>query len=168
MAASVSAAVEFERVFAFQTAGADVRALLEDLITRLSGPLGLRREESSPAMDSPAQDLLPGYLVGIEQALAIALAARQAGGESFLHQERAIFDHLFDVALQSDRLLRPRLLLVNALENEARRRPDIVREYLGKLALLQQRHASAEGVGNDLVAKGVAAVREKANADQAL
>ncbi len=108
--------------------------------------------------------MLPGYLAAIEQALAIGLAARQAGGELFLHQERAIFDHLFDVALQSDQLLRPRMLLVNALENQTRRRPDIAREYLEKLELLQQRHALAGGVGNELVAKGVSTVSEKAKA----
>ena len=76
--------------------------------------------------------------------------------ESFLYQERSIFDHLFDVALQGGELLRPRMLLVNALENETRRRPDIAREYLEKLALLQQRHALPPGAGSDLVAKGVA------------
>ena len=86
----------------------------------------------------------------------MGLAARMPGGESFLHQERAIFDHLFDVALQGAQLLRPRMLLVNALENQARRRPDIVREYLEKLALLQERHALPPGVGSELVAKGVA------------
>jgi hypothetical protein len=105
--------------------------------------------------------LLPGYLAAIEQALAIGLAARQTGGEPFLHQERSIFDHLFDVALHGDQLLRPRMLLVNALENQARRRPDMAREYLEKLALLQQRHVLPPGVGCDLVAKAVAVVIEK-------
>ena len=94
----------------------------------------------------------------------MGLAARQAGGESFLHQERAIFDHLFDVALQGDQLLRPRMLLVNALENQTRRRPDIAREYLGKLELLQQRYALPAGVGAELVSKGVSLVVEKAKA----
>jgi tetratricopeptide (TPR) repeat protein len=154
--------VVFELAFTLQTAGRDVLALLYDLIPRLTILLALRREESNSALGTPPPELLPGYLAAIEQALAIGLAARQVGGESFLHQERSIFDHLFDVALQSDQLLRPRMLLVNALENQARRRPDIVREYLEKLALLQQRHELSSGVGNDLVAKGVAKVSEKA------
>jgi hypothetical protein len=124
--------------------------------------LALRREESSAALATPPPELLPGYLAAIEQALAIGLAARQADGGSFLHQERAIFDHLFDVALQGDQLLRPRLLLVNALENQTRRRPDIAREYLDKLALLQSRHGLPAGVGADLVAKGVKTVADKA------
>jgi tetratricopeptide (TPR) repeat protein len=154
--------VTFEQVFTLQTAGHDALALLYELIPRLTALLGLRREEANSALGTPPAELLPAYLTAIEQALAIGLAARQSGGESFLHQERSIFDHLFDVAIHGDQLLRPRMLLVNALENETRRRPDIAREYLDKLALLQQRHALPLGVGGDLVAKGVKAVIEKA------
>lgn len=151
-----------ELPFTLQTAGPDALSLLYDLIPRLTTLLGLRREESNAALGTPPADLLPGYLGAIEQALAIGLAARHTGSESFLHQERSIFDHLFDVALQGDQLLRPRMLLVNALENQTRRRPDIAREYLEKLTLLQDRHALPPGVGSDLVAKGVEAVVEKA------
>jgi len=156
--------VVFEQAFTLQTAGQDVLTLLYDLIPRLTLLLALRREESNSALGTPPPELLPGYLAAIEQALAIGLAARHAGGGSFLHQERSIFDHLFDVALQSDQLLRPRMLLVNALENQTRRRPDIAREYLEKLAMLQQRHAQTSSVGNELVAKGVEKVSEKAKA----
>jgi hypothetical protein len=160
----VASPVVFEQAFTLDTAGRDVHTLLYDLIPRLTTLLVLRREESNSALGTPPPELLPGYLAAIEQALAIGLAARQTGGESFLHQERAIFDHLFDVALQSDQLLRPRMLLVNALENQTRRRPDIAREYLEKLALLQSRHVLTKSVGNELVAKGVAKVNEKAKA----
>ena len=66
------------------------------------------------------------------------------------------------MALEGAELLRPRMLLVNALENQARRRPDIVREYLDKLALLQQQHALPAGAGSALVEKGVNTVRQKA------
>ena len=156
-------AVVFEQAFALQSAGQHALELLFDLIPRLTSLLALRREESNAALGTPPGELLPGYLTAIEQALAIGLAARQTSGESFLHQERSIFDHLFDVALQGGQLLRPRMLLVNALENETRRRPDIAREYLAKLALLQDRHALPPGVGSDLVAKGVKAVVEKAD-----
>jgi tetratricopeptide (TPR) repeat protein len=156
------APVEFEHLFDLASAGHDALTTLYDLIPRLTALLSLRREESNSALGTPPAELLPGYLSAIEQALAIGLAARHPGGESFLHQERAIFDHLFHVALQGGQLLRPRMLLVNALENETRRRPDIAREYLDKLALLQQRHVLPPGVGSDLVVKGVDAVIEKA------
>jgi tetratricopeptide (TPR) repeat protein len=159
--------VVFEQPFALQTAGHDALAVLYELIPQLTSLLALRREESNSALGTPPADLLPGYLAAIEQALAIGLAARQTGGESFLHQERSIFDHLFDVALLGDQLLRPRMLLVNALENQTRRRPDMAREYLDKLSLLQQRHVLPPGVGADLVAKAVAVVIEKAKFETA-
>jgi tetratricopeptide (TPR) repeat protein len=153
---------EFALGFDLRSAGHDALTMLYDLIPRLTVLLALRREESNSALGTPPAELLAAYLAAIEQALAIGLAARQTTGESFLHQERSIFDHLFDVALQGEQLLRPRMLLVNALENETRRRPDIAREYLDKLAMLQQRHALIAGVGSELVEKGVATVGEKA------
>jgi tetratricopeptide (TPR) repeat protein len=154
--------VVFEQAFNLESAGHDVLTLLYDLIPRVTILLALRREEAAAALGTPPAELLPGYLAAIEQALAVGLAARQTGGEGFLHQERSIFDHLFDVALHGAELLRPRMLLVNALENETRRRPDIAREYLEKLTLLQQRHALPDGVGAALVAQGVKTVTEKA------
>jgi hypothetical protein len=157
-----AAPVVFEQAFELASAGHDVLTLLYELISRLTNALGLGREESSAVLGTPPAELLPGYLTAIEQALAIALAARHVGNESFLHQERSIFDHLFDVALHGAELLRPRMLLINALENETRRRPDIAREYLGKLSLLQQRDALSPGAGAALVAKGVKTVMEKA------
>ena len=99
---------------------------------------------------------------GCEQALAVGLAARQPAGASFLYQERSIFDHLFDVSLHGPQLLRPRMLLVNALENQSRRRKDIVVEYLDKLALLQDKHALPAGKGSELVARAVQTVSDKA------
>jgi tetratricopeptide (TPR) repeat protein len=158
--------VVFEQAFTLQTAGLDALTMLYDLIPRLTILLALRREESNSALGTPPAEQLPGYLAALEQALAVGLAARQTGGESFLQQERSIFDHLFDVALQGGQQLRPRMLLVNALENQARRRPDMAREYLDKLALLQQRHALPPGVGSDLLAKGVDAVFGKVQTDR--
>ena len=154
----------FEQAFSLETAGRDVLALLNDLVPRLTILLALRREDAGAALAMPPAELLPGYLAGLEQALAVGLAARQQGGANFLHQERSIFDHLFDVALGGAELLRPRMLLLNALENQARRRPDMVREYLERLALLQQQHALPESAGSALVDQGVRTVVEKAQA----
>ena len=156
-------AVQFEQAFELRTVAQDSLTLLNDLITRVTILLALRREDSAPEL-TLSTGIIPGYLTAIEQALAVGLAARLPDAGSFLHQERAIFDHLFDVALYGEEQVRPRLLLVNALENQARRRPDMVREYLEKLALLQDKHPLPESAGATLVAKGVAAVKEKANA----
>lgn len=154
--------VVFEQAFSLETAGRDVLALLNDLIPRLTILLALRREEAGDALAMPPPELLPAYLAGLEQALAVGLAARQPEAGNFLHQERSIFDHLLDLAVQGSTLLRPRLLLVNALENQARRRPDIAREYLGRLSLLEQQKPVPEGSGRELVARGVRIVVDKA------
>jgi tetratricopeptide (TPR) repeat protein len=155
-------AVHFEQAFTLQTAGRDVLALFNDLLPRLTILLALRREDTGDALAMPSPEALPGYLAALEQALAVGIAARQQGADNFLHQERSIFDHLFDVALQNAALLRPRMLLVNALENQTRRRPEIAREYLGKLSLLQRQHAAPDGAGGELLARGVQTVVEKA------
>jgi hypothetical protein len=155
-------AVVFEQAFTLQTAGRDVLSLLNDLIPRLTILLALRREDAGADLAMPPPELLPGYMAGLEQALAVGLAARQTDGANFLYQERSIFDHLFDIAVQGADLLRPRMLLVNALENQTRRRPEVAREYLGKLALLQQQHPAPEGAGSQLVVRGVRTVEEKA------
>jgi tetratricopeptide (TPR) repeat protein len=154
--------VVFEQAFSLQTAGRDVLALLNDLIPRLTILLALRREEAAASLAMPPPELLPAYLAGLEQALAIGLAARQADAGQFLYQERSIFDHLVDVAVQGGQLLRPRMLLVNALENQARRRPDIAREYLGKLALIQQQKPMSENSERELLARGVQTLVDKA------
>jgi hypothetical protein len=155
--------VMFEQAFELASCAQDALTVLNDLLTRVTILLALRREDSSAALATPDAGLIPGYLTGIEQALAVGLAARMPAA-SFLHQERAIFDHLFEVALYGAEQLRPRMLLVNALESEARRRPDIVREYLEKLALLQEKHPLPAGQGAQLVAAGVQTVRQKVSA----
>jgi tetratricopeptide (TPR) repeat protein len=154
-----AAPVIFERAFTPATAGEDVMGLLNDLLTRLTILLALRREDAG--LETPPENLLPGYLAGIEQALAVGLAARQPDTPNFLYQERAIFDHLFDVAIYGQRLLRPRMLLVNALEAQSRRRKDVAAEYLDKLALLQEKHALPPGPGVELVTQAVAALNQK-------
>jgi hypothetical protein len=147
--------------FSLQTSAHDTLTLLHELMARLSALLSLRREELGASLAPPPADLLPAYLIGIEQALAVGLAARAPGGDASLYQERAIFDHLLEVALQGGETLRPRLLLINALENQARRRPDIAREYVDKLALLQQRLPLTDS-SRELVARAVATVTQKA------
>jgi tetratricopeptide (TPR) repeat protein len=154
--------IVFEHAFELRSSAHDVLTLLHEVVSRLTLLLALKREETAAALATPPAELLPGYLTAIEQALAVGLAARMQTSESFLFQERAIFDHLFDVALHGGDLLRPRMLLINALESETRRRPDIAREYLGKLSLLQQRHTSIDGPGAELIASAVRIVTDKA------
>jgi hypothetical protein len=151
--------VVFERAFGQTSAGEDISALLNDVLSRLTILLALRREDAFPSLITPGQALLPNYLAALEQALAVGLAARHAGDETFLREDRFIFDHLLEVALQGKDLLRPRLLLVNALEYLSRRRKEIAREYLDKAASLQRTHALPLDAGGHLIERGLAIVR---------
>jgi hypothetical protein len=152
--------VVFEQAFTLETAGRDLLALLNELLPRLTILLALRREEMDATLAMPPPELLPATWPAWSRRCGGPRASRAA---RISCQERSIFDHLFEVALEGAELLRPRMLLVNALENQARRRSDIVREYLEKLALLQEQHALPAGAGSVLVAKGVNTVREKAS-----
>src|SRR5262249_33833557 len=78
-----AATVTFTHVFGFETAAADVLALYQTLNSRLTRLLNL---EQRPAGDLCAPDatLLPGYMAVSEQALAVAMAAREPEQEGLL------------------------------------------------------------------------------------
>ncbi len=137
-------------------------ALLEDLATRATILLGVQRKEGDPALATPRNSLLPAYLTALEYALVVEMAARRDAGDSLQIEERAIFDHLLDVATKGGRQLRPRMLLMNALENQSRRRPGIVAEYFDGARMLNERHTS--GAGAEVMEKAVATIADKTGA----
>ncbi len=128
-----------------------VVALLETVMMRASVLLSLQRQDAEPSLAAPDSGRLSAYLSALEQALAVWLAVREDVGDAFLNPERAVFDQLFEVCENGARLLRPRMLLVTALEQRARRRPDLVNEYLGKLLPLQEKHAPGHVSGARLL-----------------
>ncbi len=157
------ATVTFEHSFRVETAASDVQAL--------PGPdcapdpaVGARAEARGWTWSRRAMTCFPAISPSPNRRWPWPWPRAQPEQDGLLYQERAIFDHLLDVALRSPKLPRPRMLLVNALENQARRRKDIVAEYLGKLALLQEKHPLPPGQGHDLVAAAVRTVVDKARA----
>ena len=161
----MATAVVFEQAFSLETAGRDVLALLNDLLPRLTILLALRREDT----EHGARDAAAGAAAGISSPDSSRRSrwdwprASKAARTSCTRNARSSIT-CSTWRWSGAELLRPRMLLVNALENQARRRPDMVREYLDKLALLQQQHALPEGAGSSLVEKGVRTVAEKAQA----
>lgn len=139
-------------------------ALLEDLMARANILLAVKRRDEDPALATPGGVRLAAYLTALEQALVVGLAARQNVDDSFLVDERAIFDHLLDVAANDAALLRPRMLLVNALETHSRHRPGIVRDYLDGLLVLQERHPCVHEPGARLVKQAIATMADKLRA----
>jgi len=92
------------------------------------------------------------YVWCLESALVISTANAATNKESAIWGERSLIDRLLDLAVSLPASIRCRILLLNAVEKEARRRPDIIKEYLEKLSLLQQRHPLGAGPATDLVA----------------
>jgi hypothetical protein len=82
-------------------------------------------------------------------------------GANFLYGERSIVDSLLLLAVDTPTNVRTRCMLLNTLEKEARRRPDIVREYVDKLRRLQIEHPLRAGAASTLVAAAMAILEAK-------
>jgi tetratricopeptide (TPR) repeat protein len=102
------------------------------------------------------------YVLSLESALVIATASVATSERAPIWGERGLIDTLLDVAASVPASVRCRLLLLNSIEREARRRPDIVKEYLEMLSLLQQRHPLPAGPAADLISAAMKAIRASA------
>lgn len=137
-----------------------VQAALERLLAELRGLPGLNIQ---PAGSQPGWALGEHsgiYAAVLEQALIVALVGSTPSEKPSIWGERAMLDRLLEVAVAIPTHARFRLLLLNTVQKEGRRRPDIVREYLDKLSLLQQRHPLAPGVAADLATAALEKIRE--------
>ncbi len=148
--AALRGAVELELGFGVQTMAHDAITLRDEMVARLADLLHLAREPAMPGLATPMAEALPAYVIALEQALVPALVARGVAGESLLEREREILDLLFHAAIDGAELLRPRMLFASALAGEMRR-PDIAREYLDRLTLLQRRYPLPAGKGDELI-----------------
>ncbi len=136
-----------------------VQSALERLLTELRGLPGLDIQPADPSQ-WPLREHAATYAAVLEQALLVALAGSAQTGRPAIWGERAMLDRLLQAAVSAPANPRPRLLLLNTIQKEGRRRPDIVREYLEKLALLQQRHPLPAGAAADLAAAALEKIRE--------
>jgi len=134
----------------------DSMAALQAAYERLTGALTalpdmkLVRTPSPLSLSTPAD--VQSYVWCLESALVISTANAATNKEPAIWGERSLIDRLLDLAVSLPASIRCRILLLNAVEKEARRRPDIIKEYLEKLSLLQQRHPLGAGPATDLVA----------------
>jgi tetratricopeptide (TPR) repeat protein len=109
----------------------------------------------------PPENKLARYLFASEQALAVGSAILEKASSGFLYGERSIVDNLLLLAVDTPTSVRTRCLLLNTLEKEARRRPDIVREYRDKLRRLQKEHPLSAGAAAALVSAAMATLEAK-------
>jgi tetratricopeptide (TPR) repeat protein len=137
---------------------APVMASLNNLLRALSTITAMQVPED---LATPSPQNLAQYLVGIEQALAVSTANIETNSGNLLHAERSIIDNLLLLAVATPASARTRCLLLNTMEKESRRRPDIVREYSDKLRRLQSTHLLRQGATADTVSAGFAMLEAK-------
>lgn len=137
-----------------------VHSALERLLTELRGLPGLNIQPAGADPGWALKEHAGHYAAVLESALLIALVGSGQSEKPAIWGERAMLDRLLEAAVAIPTNPRFRLLLLNTVEKEGRRRPDIAREYLDKLSLLQQRHPLAPGAAADLAAAALQKIRE--------
>lgn len=142
-----------------------VQSALDRLITELRGLPGLNIQPVGSTPQWALREHAGIYTAVLEQALLVALNSSATSGKPAIWGERSMLDRLLQVAITTPANPRPRLLLLNTVQKEGRRRPDIVREYLDKLSLLQQRHPLPAGAAADLATAALDRIRESVKAN---
>lgn len=165
--------------FALDQPAAVLNAARQRLFEVINTRPSIKDVPLAPVLDGPSGDQLPSYVRCLEDALLFTLAApasidsgatpppgeqlpgqqQPASGLPNIFGDRALIDRQLHLAVAAPESARSRLLLLNSLEKEARRRPDIVREYLSKVDLLQQQNPLPPGPAADLAAAAVAELR---------
>lgn len=123
----------------------DAAASISDIAKRTIRELESVAEVSvmptSEGLLPPTIAMLPQYVSGLEQALAVSCSALAPDTRPFLYAERSILDFLLDLCLREPDNVIMRLLLLSTVERESRARPDIAKEYRERLERLQHEHS---------------------------
>ena len=119
------------------------QAGLSDLTKRLVVFLeqqNITRRERTSSYQLPAQDGLADYLLRLEQLLAVRCARMETTPEGFLHGEREIIEGNLQLCLASPQNVTTRILLAQTLLTMSKVKPAAVKEFAGKIELLQKEH----------------------------
>lgn len=113
---------------------------LASALARLSGT-----DRRSPSLYGvPLGPDFISYLVRLEQLLAVRCSALEDVPAGFLSGERDILDGNLHLCLAHPKIVSLRILLLQTCLSMKRIRPDITREYMGKLEMLQREHPLPE------------------------
>jgi hypothetical protein len=121
-------------------AAAAIREIAKRTLRELESVAEISMHPRSELLRPPSVALLPSYISGLEQALAVFCSALAPDTHPFLYAERSILDHLLDLCLREPDNVPMRLLLLSTVERESRARPDIAQEYRARLERLQTEH----------------------------
>jgi tetratricopeptide (TPR) repeat protein len=127
-----------ERSFPFAEVGDAARHVAGDLLSLLS------QHAQVKVTAAPREYVLPEdlsqYLLRLEQLLATRCSTMQEVADGFLSGEHAIVDGNITFAVANPRNSMTRFILLETLLALKKVRPEIIKEYRGKLELLQREH----------------------------
>ena len=118
--------------------------LARQLLTLLAEQAELTVSTSPPAYQVPAAPQFAGYLLRLEQLLAVRCAGMDGVKGNFLNGEREIIDGNLKLCLDHPQNVGARILLAQTLMVMKRARPDILPEFKDKLTLLQKEKSLPE------------------------
>jgi len=124
--------------------GDAIQWLLAETVRQVVARLGateVSARELPSGLGLPRSEMLPRYVVALDQALAVGCSQLPS---STLSSERSIFDNLLYMAVEEPANIRLRFQLLQALRYEARRRADIVDEYQARVMRLMREHPLPE------------------------
>lgn len=113
---------------------------LRELLFRMTS---VKHEAIPPAYALPEPANFSAYLLRLEQLLAVRCSSLN-GAAGFLHGERDIIDGNLQLVLSESENVNARILFAQTLLAMKRVRPEILREFTEKIALLQQEHRLAD------------------------
>jgi len=113
---------------------------LTDLITE---QLHVKRA-GIPLYQVPDTAHLSNYLIRLEQLLVVRCAGMEGVARGFLHGEREIIDGNLQLCLAFPSNVAARILLVQTLLAMNKIKPEVVREFIEKIAMLQKEKPLAE------------------------
>ena len=128
---------ELESFFAQSDPGEPVIELSRRLLNLITEKLGVKRV-TIPLYRVPDTAHISDYLLRLEQLLAVRCAGMEGVSKEFLHGEREIIDGNLQLCLSLPSNIATRILLVQTLLTMNKIKPEVVREFNEKVAMLQK------------------------------
>jgi tetratricopeptide (TPR) repeat protein len=134
---------ELQSFFAQPIPGEPVIELSHRLINLITEQLHVKGA-TIPLYRVPDTESIPNYLLRLEQLLAVRCAGLEALSREFLYVEREIIDGNLQLCLTCPDNIASRILLVQTLLTMNKIKPEVVREFIERVAMLQKDKPLAE------------------------
>jgi tetratricopeptide (TPR) repeat protein len=127
-----------ETSFARSIPGEAVVNFSHDLIELLAEQTIVKGKGISSLYELPGVAHIANYLLRLEQYLAVRCAGMDGVSHNFLHGEREIIDGNLQLCLNCPNNVATRILLAQTLLTMNKIKPDVVKEMIEKVAMLQK------------------------------